>query len=152
MMFLWETTSHVLSAQTRSKVSVFSSPNHCLQEIYEDQYSWKGQEHSNNQPPHIYRAFCLEKVRTISIAENCGVYVNRICKLLQTRVTPATSHAPASRKVISHGQNVITEKICAIQQLRDAKKYGKQYEIKILFRHFYYLKALVFIDELKKIG
>ena len=61
-----------------SKVSVFSSPNHCLLEIYEDQYSWNSQEHSNNQPPHIYKAFCLEKDRTMSIAENCSVYVSRI--------------------------------------------------------------------------
>ena len=112
----------------------------------------EGSGHSNNQPPHVYKAFCLEKDRTISMTENCGVYVNRICEFLQTGVTTATSHAPASRKVISHGQNVTAEKTCAIQQLRDAKKYGKQYEIKILFRHFYYLKALVFIDELKKMG
>ena len=34
--------------------------------------------------------------------------------------------------------------------MRNAKKYGKQYEIKILFRHVYCLKALVSIDELKK--
>ncbi len=33
-------------------------------------------------------------------SENCGIDANRICKLLQTRVTPATSLDPIFREVI----------------------------------------------------
>ncbi len=55
-------------ARTRSKVSVFFSPNHCLQDIYEDQYSWKGQEHLDNQALHIYWAFSLAKSQNRKIA------------------------------------------------------------------------------------
>ena len=41
--------------RTNAKVCVFSSRSHCLQEIYEDQYFWKGLEHlTDNQPLHIY--------------------------------------------------------------------------------------------------
>ena len=75
----------------------------------------------------------FRKGRTISIAQNCGVAVNRICQLLQTRVTPATSLSPTFRKVILHGHNVTSEKICVILQFQSAKKYDNQLKIKKSF-------------------
>ena len=138
-MCLSETIAHVLSAETRSKVSVFSYPNHYLQGIYEDKYSLKGQEYSNKQP--LLLAIFSRNRRPISIAQNCGVDVKRICKLLQIRVTSATSHAATFRKIISHDQNVTIARKYALFYSFEAKKYENLCKIKI-FSQFHYFSFM----------
>ena len=59
-------------------------PNHCLQDIYEDL------ERVRDIWTHLLGIFSCKKPKS----ENCGIDANRICKLLQPRVTPATSLDP----------------------------------------------------------
>ena len=109
---------------------------------------WEGSGRFEQPPATHLLGIFLTTYQEISIAKSSEVYVNTNCKWLPR----STSLGPVSINIISLGQKLMYGENALFWDLKGSEKVKKTVKMDGFFKNCHYLRVLLLINQIKKIG